>query len=217
MTSDQYLVVIADDHPIFRDGLSSVIKQQLPGAQTMHAGDMAAVRLALAAEQVPDLLVLDLYFPGFSVNPDLGELRQPLPLTAIVVVSMTEDEAVISSILESGINGFISKSVAPELMADGFRRVMEGEMVVHRPSQVHPSAPEHSDAARLSELSPRQAEVLRLVCQGLSNKEIAQVLALSPFTVRVHVSAMMKVLGVGSRSAAAAIGAAHGFTLPPPA
>ncbi len=200
--------LIVDDHPIFREGLTGLIADRF-SAQVCEAGDMAGLRAHLAEGLVPDLLALDLLFPGFNVESDLPELRHRLVTTAIVVISMVEDDQVIDAVLAAGINGFIAKSVSPDVLITGLARVMEGETVVQRPA-VRSNSTHSIGATALNQLSPRQGQVLRLICRGQSNKEIARELGLSPYTVRIHVSALLRSLGVTSRTGAAALGARSG-------
>ena len=98
-------------------------------------------------------------------------------------------------------------------MLTAFDQVLEGEMVDLRPS-VDSRTPQSSAGEALNQLSPRQRDVLELICTGQSNKEIAKHLGLSPFTVRIHVSALLRTLGVSTRTAAAAVATQHGIKPP---
>ena len=205
-------VVIVDDHPIFREGLVRLVAERFD-ADVDEAGDMQELDQALERTPAPDLLLLDVLFPGFDVQTDLAALRQRLPTTAIVGVSMIEDYAAIDAILADGANGFVTKATPPSDMVGAFDDVLQGEIVDLRPT-VDNRGPQSSDQEALNQLSPRQREVLTLICTGRSNKEIAKELGLSPFTVRIHVSALLRTLGVTTRTAAAAIAAQNGIKPP---
>ena len=203
--------LIADDHPIFREGLGMMLGKLFGDVDVVEAGDFAQVRDALLDDPAPDLLLLDLYFPGFDYASDLKPLRAQLPLSPIVVISMLNDGAIIDQLVQLGINGFISKAVRPEQISRALHDVMQGDSVVLRASLADGATLHPPSVDTLSRLSPRQVDVLKLLARGLSNKEIARTLELSPYTIRIHVSGIFKVLGVTSRAAAASIAVSNGF------
>ncbi|MBU3059292.1 LuxR C-terminal-related transcriptional regulator [Pseudomonas indica] len=204
-------IIVADDHPVFRDGLKRIVLKQFPGAQVQEAGCMEEVlACARASEEPPDTFVLDLLFPGLDSTRSIGELRQEFRSSSIVIVSMVDDAALIQDIMAAGADGFIGKSVSPDEIGAALTAVRNGEFVVKfSPSGLVPAR--HEPPAPLEPLTPRQRDVLRLVADGLSNKEIARKLEISPFTVRIHVSSLLRALNVGTRSALAAKAAKAGL------
>ena len=206
-------IVLADDHPIYRSGMVQILADLFPDATIEEAGDAHALNALLDTRDAPDLIVSDLLFPGFDYLRDLKVLRQRFSLCPIIAVSMLNDTQKVDQIMDLGVNGFISKSVPAHDMVQAIRNVMEGQIevcisdagVTFDPGMI-------SRPISLDELTPRQIEILRLLRHGLSNKEIARELDLSPFTVRSHVSALMKNLGVSNRAAASAIAASFGLS-----
>ena len=204
-------IILADDHPIFRSGMYQILERIYPDASIDEAGDADSLSLHLAQPPTPDLIVADLLFPGFDYMRDLKTMRQRFALCPIIAVSMLNDLMEIDHIMDLGVNGFISKSVASGEMVKAIENVMEGQIEVCICESVLTHETVHQSRMPLEDLTPRQIEILKLLRHGMSNKEIARELGLSPFTVRSHVSALMKNLGVSNRSAASAIAASYGL------
>jgi len=207
MTSSR--IIIADDHPIFREGISRLIVRAIEGAEVLETDHFDAV-LRLARDGIPDLFVLDLNFPGFCAATSIGLLRRTYPTAAIVIVSMQDDARTIQQILSLNVDGFISKAIDPMKIGDAISSVLNGEIVIIGPQDAEP-LPEGGVKPVIAKLPARQRDVLRLVVAGKTNKEIARALDLSPFTVRSHVSALLKSLDLATRSAAAAAGREAGL------
>lgn len=205
-------IMLVDDHPVFRSGLALTAQSLFNDADIVEAGDLAPLLSAVeAGERLPDLVLLDLCLPGFDATKDFSALRRKLPLTPILVVSMVHESELINAVMRAGANGFVSKAAPPQELSSAILSVMEGETVIRRAAGPANTASAADGVDVLAALSPRQLEVMRHIAQGLSNKEIARELEISPFTVRIHVSAVLRALGLANRSALASFAAARGL------
>jgi DNA-binding NarL/FixJ family response regulator len=194
-------IIVADDHPLFREAMVNTVRRILPDARLEEAGSLADVLRLATLGETPDTLILDLRFPGLTCIGRLAELRRQLPRTTLIVVSMVDDPEVICEVMAAGVDGFIGKSVSPAEIGAAILAIRAGEVVVNYvPSGL---LPQLGASSELEQLTHRQQDVLRLIAQGKTNKEIARALDISPFTVRIHVSSLLKTLNVPTRTAAA--------------
>jgi len=194
-------IIVADDHPLFREAMARTVQRVLPDALLEEAGDLQQVLELASQGEAPDTLILDLRFPGLTGIDRLVDLRQQLRSTTLIVVSMVDEPSLIDLVMASGVDGFIGKSIAPDEIGAAILAIREGEVLVkYAPSGLLPNLGSDTE---LEHLTHRQHEVLRLIAQGKTNKEIARALDISPFTVRIHVSSLLKALNVTSRTAAA--------------
>ena len=188
-------ILLVDDHPVFRDGLRHIVQQQFPSAEITEADSAGKMAAAIDRHGTFDLILLDLVFPGSEAEKSVAALRNNHPLSSIVGISMKNGPATVQAAMAAGANAFISKATPPASLISGLCRVAAGELVVLADEA---SAPEGTQSP-----SPRQLDVLRLIVKGFSNKEIATALNISYFTVRVHVSNMLRQWELPSRTSLA--------------
>ena len=197
-------LLIADDHPLFRGALREAVSGLFSAAEIGEAGTLEEVTERLEHGSDVDLVLLDLNMPGVRGFSGLMYLRAQYPGLPVVVVSASDDPAVIRRCMEFGASGFIPKTLGVDAMRQAIARVLQGELWT--PPDVDLARPSDAETAaliaRLSSLTPQQVRVLMMLSGGLLNKQIAYELAVSEATVKAHVSAILQKLGVESRTQA---------------
>ena len=203
MTASPCLIV-ADDHPLFREALKVTLSKAFAQAEIAEAGSFDDVVRLLEARDDVDLVLFDLKMPGIQGLSGLVYLRAQYPGVPVVVVSASDEPAVMRRALDLGASGFISKSSTVEEMQAAVAAVLGGD--VWWPSGFERAATSDGEAAelarRLTTLTPQQVRVLMMLREGLLNKQIAYNLRVSEATVKAHVSAILDKLHVDSRTQA---------------
>ncbi len=196
-------VLIADDHPLYRDALTRAVQGALPGAQVHGAASVPSLLALIEAHPQAELLLMDLHMPGARGFSALAHIRGQHPGLPIMVVSAHEEAAVVRRALAHGASGYLAKSAAVEDIGAAVRAVLEGELWVPTgvaTARAELKSDEAAVAARLAELTPQQFRVLGMVAEGLLNKQIAYELDVSEATIKAHMTAIMRKLGVSNRT-----------------
>ncbi|MGJ7501303.1 response regulator transcription factor [Variovorax sp. ZT5P49] len=182
-------LLLIDDHALFRSGLRLVLLQGMADVEVSEAASLEqAVR---TTDEPPALVLLDIQLQGVNGLEGLGLLRQRWPQVPVVMLSSIATPDTIAQALARGAAAFVSKGDTPDKIIAVIRHTLAPPLTSSPP--IKPSVPR---------LTPRQCEVLDLLCEGLPNKLIARRLQVSEFTVRGHVQAVLGLLGVNSRSQA---------------
>lgn len=200
VVSDLRSVLIIDDHPLFCDALAMTLTR-LVGIETVEAvGTLETALLRLEAGAPPDVVVLDLNLPDVSGLDGVVRLRKAIPATPIVVVSSLDELRVTRAALRAGVNAFVPKHADREEFRAAFAAITRGDIHAARMAlEVSAPSPSEQVLSRLALLTRQQAKILEMVCAGLMNKQIAYELSIAETTVKAHLTAIMRKLGVQTR------------------
>lgn len=203
-----YKILVADDHPLFREAITSVIESGFAGSTVLETADLDSA-LALTQEHDDlDLILLDLNMPGMHGLNGLISLRNEAPTIPVVIVSAEQDKQVVLQAITYGAIGFITKSSPRAQMTDAIQQILNGN--VYLPSDIIRTSRESTQRRHrqddnpispelLGSLTRRQLLVLERMSKGESNKQIAYNLNIAETTVKAHVSAILRKLGVHNR------------------
>ena len=193
-------ILIADDHPLFRAALSSIVKSVIPDCAIHEATDYGETKSALGAQKFT-MLFLDLNMPDSNGLTDLALLKKTYPQIPIVVVSAHEEAKIINECLDHNASGYIIKSSPPEEIKSAISEVVSGNTYIpEAASQGDSDSP--STASLLSTLTPSQLKVFVEMGKGKLNKQIAYDLGITEATVKAHITTVFKKLGINNRTQA---------------
>jgi len=189
--AERITVLLVDDHALVRRGFRRLLEDD-PGITVVGEGSNGADAIRLVAELKPRVIVMDAAMPGTGGLEATRKIIEKHPKAAILMLSMHAEETLVRQALAAGARGYVLKNALDLDLAAVVRRVAAGEQVID-PALVKPDP---LPGERNRRLTPRELEVLQLICDGLSNKEIAVKLELSANTVAVHRANIMNTLGV---------------------
>jgi DNA-binding NarL/FixJ family response regulator len=215
MKAQKKIALIADDDEFFRMALATILTSKLKFAEVVQAASLDEGVEKLSARNDISLALFDLAMPGMESPANLRAVRDCFETLRVAVVSSSKNRQDILSALEAGVHGYVPKGLGVADLAHSLQLIVDGVIYVppsiaDLPAQEQP-APSRDVAAAppnaaLATLTPRQRGVLELLVQGKSNKAIARDLDLGEGTVKVHMAALFRSLGVRTRTAAAVAG-----------
>ena len=201
-------ILLADDHDLFRAGLGMVLNELGEGTQLVQAANLTDAMQCAHAESDLDLALLDLKMPAMNGVDGLQQFCTQFPEVPVIIVSGSDDLSDVHQALGNGAAGFIPKSTTPSVMLSALRLVLAGGIYVppqamrQEPARTAALAATQAKGVGENRLTARQLEVLRLLALGKPNKLIARELELSEGTVKIHLSAIFRVLDVNNRTEA---------------
>lgn len=198
--------LIADDHELFRSGLKQLLLDVIGADEVREAENLDDAIEALTQGGAGDLVLVDLRMPGMNGAEALAALRDGFPSAKVAVVSAWEERAEILAALSAGVHGYIPKSLSAQQIADAIKEILSGRIYVPAAlGRREPGAPVANAAPAAGEkLTSRQKEVLDELLKGRASKEIARALDIAEGTVKIHLAAIYRTMGVRTRAEAIA-------------
>ena len=195
-------IIVADDHPLFRQALLQTLMLKLPNVSWLEAETVEQLHTLLDENKDADLMLLDLNIPGAHGFNTLIKTRGQYPQLPVVVVSAYEDDETVIKAMEFGAAGFVPKSTPVELIFKAIQQVLQGGTWIPEHINLDRVNDSSDIGERISSLTPQQHKILLMFADGLLNKQIAHQLSLSEATVKAHATAIFRKLKVLNRTQA---------------
>lgn len=196
---------VADDHPLFRNAILEVIKRHYPDAAVAESMDLDSTIKHLEHNDETDLLLLDLHMPGSQDLFGLIMVREKFPSIPVAIISADEDATTINRAMGHGACGYIPKSCSPQLIHNAIHTMLNGDRWVPEAmrNSLTPVDNEEKDlAAKIATLTPQQYRVLCYLREGWLNKQIGFELGVTEATIKAHITAIFRKLGISNRTQA---------------
>ena len=214
MAAEVIRVLVVDDHALHRDGIRQILGQQ-PGIEVVGEAESAERALVLINQLNPSVVLMDIRLPGMNGIDATRRIHRDHPGTRVLVVTAYDDDEYVRSALEAGASGHLSKAAPGRELVEAVRAVATGGTVIDPVALTHLLAGVNGTALPASELTERELAVLRLLAEGLHNKQVATRLGISRRTVERHCDNIYAKLGVGSRTEAVVRAISAGLVLVP--
>ena len=204
-------VMIVDDHPLYGDALGAALRLHFPNCAVLSAGTLHAALSLMEDRGAPDLVLFDLKLPDVDGIGGFRTIRDAAPGTPILVISSLASIPVVRALLDEGAAGFLPKEASCTVLRRALDEIAAGRRFVPDDYAAAPEAHGPAEAggadravqARLAELTPQQTRIMRMICAGKPNKQIAYEMSLAEATVKAHITALLRRLGVQNRTQAA--------------
>jgi NarL family two-component system response regulator LiaR len=202
-------ILIADDHGIVRQGLRMYLRFD-PDLEVVGEASNGKEALDLAGKLRPDIILMDILMPVMGGLEATAAIRQELPDTEVIALTSVLDDAIIHQAIRAGAIGYLLKDTGSDELCRAIHAAAAGQVQLSRQVALRMTA-NREEERLLQTLTEREMEVLRLVAQGCSNKEIALNLVIAEKTVKAHVGSILNKLGAASRTQAALIAIRSGL------
>lgn len=198
-------ILVADDHPLFREALSGALAPHFDGAEIVEADSLDSALQVLADNSEVDLILLDLNMPGGEYFNGLISIKDAYPMIPVAVISAAESIEVVAQVMSLGAQGFIPKSTPTKDIADAIVSIRSGNNWL--PQGMQEELDKVDDDLKLllqrfRELTPKQIQVLSFLRAGLMNKQIAHEMNVTEATIKAHISAILRKLEINTRTQA---------------